>query len=274
MSDIVLKELKKEVKEAGFFVIIADDTKDTSKKEQVVIAIRYCLHGGIHEEFIGVEEAGGLDALGLKRTILNQLGKFGVSLDNCVGPGYDGASVVSGHLSGLQALIRDINPRAYYVHCFAHRLNLVLVDASKSVSVLSKVIRVYRSRYNFITSNVVHKKWVEHQTQQELTIMEFGRLSDTRWSCSARQINMIGLRLPTLINVLKDVASIDMNAQRRTDAKGFLSQLDAAFIRNIHLLATVPSVCKFASDMLQSKTNDLGRAMGLIKSNARCKNQK
>ena len=52
------------------------------------------------------------------------------------GQGYDGASNMRGAWNGLQALfIRDC-PYAYYVHCFAHRLQLTLVFAAKDVSVI------------------------------------------------------------------------------------------------------------------------------------------
>ena len=48
---------------------------------------------------------------------------------------YDGASVKSGHLNGVQALIRQEYPFAYFVHCAAHRLNLVLCQAVSSTCI-------------------------------------------------------------------------------------------------------------------------------------------
>jgi hypothetical protein len=40
---------------------------------------------------------------------------------------------MKGELNGLQALFLKEWPYAYYVHCYAHRLQLVLVAASKDV---------------------------------------------------------------------------------------------------------------------------------------------
>lgn len=45
--------------------------------------------------------------------------------------GYDGASVMSGHVSGVQTRIRQVNPNPVYVHCRPHILNLCIVHASK-----------------------------------------------------------------------------------------------------------------------------------------------
>jgi hypothetical protein len=47
------------------------------------------------------------------------------------GQGYDGASNMKGHANGLKKLIMDECPSAYYVHCFAHQLQLTLVAVAK-----------------------------------------------------------------------------------------------------------------------------------------------
>jgi len=40
---------------------------------------------------------------------------------------------MKGELNGLQTLFLKECPYAYYVHCYAHRLQLALVAASKDV---------------------------------------------------------------------------------------------------------------------------------------------
>lgn len=50
-----------------------------------------------------------------------------------VGQCYDGASVMSGHLNGLQKKVKDVAPRAIFIHCSAHRLNLVLRHSMKQI---------------------------------------------------------------------------------------------------------------------------------------------
>lgn len=46
---------------------------------------------------------------------------------------YDGASIMRGEWNALQALLLNECHFAYYVHCFAHRLQLCLVAISKEV---------------------------------------------------------------------------------------------------------------------------------------------
>ncbi|GBM93694.1 hypothetical protein AVEN_220002-1, partial [Araneus ventricosus] len=45
-----------------YFAILADETKDLSKKEQLSIAVCYLYDGNIHEEFLCIEELETLDA--------------------------------------------------------------------------------------------------------------------------------------------------------------------------------------------------------------------
>ena len=51
-----------------------------------------------------------------------------LDLHSLASQGYDGASVMSGRCSGVQQRIMEVAPQAIYIHCFAHILNLVLVD--------------------------------------------------------------------------------------------------------------------------------------------------
>jgi hypothetical protein len=53
--------------------------------------------------------------------------KLKLSLKQVRGQGYDGASNMRGEFNGLQSLIMRESPSAYYVHCFAHQLQLVLI---------------------------------------------------------------------------------------------------------------------------------------------------
>jgi len=44
---------------------------------------------------------------------------------------YDGDSNMKGHIKGLKTLIMQESPSAYYIHCFSHQLQLVLIAVAK-----------------------------------------------------------------------------------------------------------------------------------------------
>jgi hypothetical protein len=55
----------------------------------------------------------------------------GLSIHEIRGQGYDGASNMRGEFHGLQRRVLDENPYAFYIHCFAHQLQLVVVAVAK-----------------------------------------------------------------------------------------------------------------------------------------------
>jgi hypothetical protein len=68
------------------------------------------------------------------------LSDHGLVVAKLRGQGYDGASNMRAEFNGLQKLIQDENPYAFYIHCFAHELQLVLVAVSKCCSIAPRVV--------------------------------------------------------------------------------------------------------------------------------------
>ena len=52
-----------------------------------------------------------------------------------VAQSYDGANVMSGTVSDVQTRIQDKYPEAIYIHCLAHKLNLVLCSTCDHIKV-------------------------------------------------------------------------------------------------------------------------------------------
>uniref|UniRef100_A0A3Q1H4Y5 TTF-type domain-containing protein n=1 Tax=Acanthochromis polyacanthus TaxID=80966 RepID=A0A3Q1H4Y5_9TELE len=134
LANTVREEIIQEVKESEVFPVIADETKDLKKKQQLSLVLRYYYNGAVHESFLDFQQATRLDAEGRKDKIIHCLEKYGLEYrTNLVGQGYDGASVMSGKHSGVAARIKTGAKHAFYGHCNAHCLNLVLTDTVKAV---------------------------------------------------------------------------------------------------------------------------------------------
>ena len=101
MGKMVLEYICLSINNAGAFTILADETKDCSKKEQLAIIILYVNvdDAKLYEKFLSYVVATVLDITSLLTFILDTLRNNNLDLD-CVG--YDGASVMSGHCSGIQ----------------------------------------------------------------------------------------------------------------------------------------------------------------------------
>lgn len=49
---------------------------------------------------------------------------------------YDGANVMAGKFNGIQSKIKKKYLYAIYVHCMAHRLNLIVINMCKNIKVI------------------------------------------------------------------------------------------------------------------------------------------
>ena len=83
------------------------------------------------ERFLAIKHVPDTTSASLKKALLEVFAKHGLVVARLRGQGYDGASNMRGEFNGLQKLIRDENPYAFYIHCFAHQLQLVVVVISR-----------------------------------------------------------------------------------------------------------------------------------------------
>ena len=240
LAEMVLGEIMDEVKASKYFSVMADETKDISKKEQMSIVLRYYYDGAVRESFLGFSEAKHLDAGSLASMIIACLTKFGLEYrENLVGQGYDGASVMSGTCSGVQTRIKKEAKHAFYVHCNAHCLNLVLVDCVKKVPEAGEFFSLLQHLYVFMSGSYVHEKWLQKQTEMfQGPPRELPSLSDTRWACRYTACRNIMDRLTAVLTVLDDVAN-ESDSERAVKARGLFHQIDLNFIGLLTVFRTV-----------------------------------
>uniref|UniRef100_A0A3B4VHH5 DUF4371 domain-containing protein n=1 Tax=Seriola dumerili TaxID=41447 RepID=A0A3B4VHH5_SERDU len=230
LTEMVRNDIVEEVKQSQAFSILADETKDLKKEEQISLVLRYYYEGTVHESFMHFEHADKLDAAGLTEKIVNSLQKYGLEYrEQLVGQGYDGASVMSGR-HGVSARIQSQAKHAFYVHCNAHCLNLVIVDTVKAVPEASCFFSLLQHLYIFLSGLYVHQKWMDIQS---------------------------------VLRVLHDIVK-ENNGDRCVEARGLLGQIDLNFIGLLATFRRMLGDTKFLSDMLQSSSLDLARAVDLI----------
>ncbi|CAD6336792.1 unnamed protein product [Miscanthus lutarioriparius] len=115
------------------FSVLIDESRDVSIKEQMAVILRFVNNKGqVVERFLGLQHVQSCTAIALKEALVDMLSSHNLSISMLHGQGYDGASNMRGEFNGVQKLICDENPYAFYVHCFAHQLQLVVVAVSTS----------------------------------------------------------------------------------------------------------------------------------------------
>jgi len=112
------------------------------------LCIRYSNNFEVFERFLGfINVSESQNSVSLVSAILSYLKVLTIDDIPIIAQSYDGANVMSGSKSEVQTLLREHYPDAIYMHCMAHRLNLVVINMCNHVKV----------QYNSICFLIVYK---------------------------------------------------------------------------------------------------------------------
>ena len=114
-DNIVEDEILKEIDECSFLSIHVDETTDVSTKEHLSMIVRLDKGSDIVERQLGyVDVSSDRTANALSAVIKGKLVQHDNVADKLIGQTYDGASVMSGHLNGVQTQIQLEYPFAHF----------------------------------------------------------------------------------------------------------------------------------------------------------------
>jgi hypothetical protein len=223
-----IKTRKKIIKELGddHYAILVDEASDVSHRQQLATCLRYVDKlERLCEHFLGVVHVRYTTCLSLKEAIQNLLVDHHLSLTQIRGQGYDGASNMREGIKGLKTLFLKDSPLAYYIHCFAHQLQLVLVGVAKGndecvwffdhVSTLLNIIGISCKRHDMLQNlnlqNILQAiECGDIDTGKGLNQdMGLARSGQTRWGSHYKIVlNIISMYLAirdVLISLGKDI---------------------------------------------------------------------
>ena len=140
---------------SNFFALIADETTDTSTREQVSVCLRYIQRDSfsgdvsIKEDFLEFAMATKTTGEHLAELLIETLQSACVNIAKMRVQGYDGAANMSGKYNGVQARILNTIQGATYVHCKSHCLNLAIVHSCNYNSVRNVMTTVQEIGFAF-----------------------------------------------------------------------------------------------------------------------------
>jgi len=138
MAQHVLREKLAEIRENQLFALMADEYTDVSNKEQLSFCLRTVSDDlEVKEDFLGFYELNNIRSDSIVHAMKDVLLRLNLSLENCRGQTYDGASNMMGKKSGVATQIKAIQPKAIITHCHGHSLSLAVKDLTSSCKVLS-----------------------------------------------------------------------------------------------------------------------------------------
>ncbi|XP_008178520.1 zinc finger MYM-type protein 1-like [Acyrthosiphon pisum] len=207
----ICNTIKNKILNAKFFALSLDTTFDVSRKEQLSLVIRYInkSNGVVCERLITVRET--LMTTGQHLfTVLDDICK-----DMCldwktylIGQSYDGTASMRGAYNGLQAIVKEHNSSATYVWCWAHKFNLVIVDAVSSCSQARDLFGTLETLYDYIGSS---KKRVGLYSASQRKIYpgkplrRLKRVDTTRWTSHSAALCTVFDTYDSIIDILEDL---------------------------------------------------------------------
>ena len=100
----------------------------------------------------------------LNQYLLHYSPFLAADLGNLRCQGYDGATVMAGKVSGVSARILERQPRALYVHCRAHNLNLVVCSSCKQVPEIRNLFDSLGALTWFLGASAKRKEILQRRT--------------------------------------------------------------------------------------------------------------
>ncbi|KAK4283433.1 hypothetical protein QN277_000383 [Acacia crassicarpa] len=281
-ADLTVKAIISDIG-GDYFSLLVDEARDVAIKEQMAVVLRYVnKKGSIVECFIGIIHVSDTTAQSLKAAIDGLFSKLGLSLSKCRGQGYDGASNMRGEFKGLKSLILADNPSAFYIHCFAHQLQLALVKVAKHHEKIQEFFDMLQKMATVVGGSCKRKEILQmNQYEQIVERIASGEIptgkglnqettlkrpGDTRWGSHFGTVTSVISLFSPIISLMKIIKNEPKNDAARTDAGCILYAMkDFEFAFLLHLMKLILGISYECSRALQRKDQDLLNAIGLVK---------
>ncbi|MGH0150919.1 UNVERIFIED_CONTAM: hypothetical protein FKN15_028710 [Acipenser sinensis] len=242
----------REIEDCSFFACEVDETTDISQLGQLALVLRYVdKKGNTQERFLGFKDVGAdRTAVALKQVVDSEISKYDYK-KKLVSQSYDGAAVLAGELGGLQALVKNDAPQALLVHCFAHRLNLILQQGAQCIK---------QTRCFFATLEGFPTFFTRSSKCTELLDRTVGRTpSPCRWTSHSTVLHAIVSEREKLCQVFREI--VDGNGwdgECRRQATAFLAKLnDFQFIFLSYSYRSIFGITDVLYDVLQKNAADV-----------------
>jgi hypothetical protein len=268
-NKIIVAKLVKRVNDADFFTVMADETTDIRGLEQMSVAVRFVEEespGGnftVREEFLNFVPVTDMRGQALAETITGYLKKVGINLEKMRGQGYDGASAMSGKFRGCAAVIQQSYPKALYLHCASHSLNLAVGHAC-SVQLIRNCLGTIKETTTLFRASA---KRTAHFTEVISEMIPGSRKTRLTRLCETRWVE----RLDCVIQ-FKDMYEVIVESLRRLQAShdseesgrafALCSALEKpGFLIALCCMSTLFGMCHGLSELLQTPHMDLARCV-------------
>lgn len=276
LSNTLLEQILHNIKATPFYSILIDSTQDISKIDQLSFVIRYVeikhddknrpTQLNIEESFLGFFEIVNQSAANITETIVKTLNdKYKLNFDKLRGQSYDGAACMSGIYNGVQARIKLLQPKAIFVHCAAHNLNLVLNDAFSEITEIKLFFATIESLYLYFSRSIQRWQLLIDNEAETVTVKTLKKLCPTRWSSRNDCLEAVRFNFKNILKILSIIILKSKKKDERDEAISLKKNLERfEFILLTVILFDILQKSNIASKYLQSPQSTLDKSSEIL----------
>uniref|UniRef100_G1L1Y8 Zinc finger MYM-type containing 1 n=3 Tax=Ailuropoda melanoleuca TaxID=9646 RepID=G1L1Y8_AILME len=258
----MLQDIVNEINVSSAFSIICDETTDSATKEQLSICVRYPQKMSksilIKERFLGFIDTEEMTGTNLHRTIKTYLQQVGVDLNKICGQSYDSTTNLRGKFNKIATEFKKEEPRALYIHCYAHFLDLAVIRFCKEVKELRSALNSLDSLFS--TIHMSREMSANFQNICKLSQNKTCKkhISPSCWTVHNHILLSVIEGLPEIIETLEIVSNHSSNTSLGDELSDLLILVSKfEFIFCLKFLYRVLSVTGILSKELESETIDI-----------------
>lgn len=251
--------------------LIADETSDIGHHEQLSIVIRYFnKHTNCPvEQFICLKRMTAVDAQSIFSSLHDIIQEYGIKWENIVAVCFDGASTMSGCANGVQAKFKQKNVNTFFVHCYGHCLNLVLVDSvGRNNRTTFDFFGNIQLIHNFIESSCIRHAVLEKiANSMNLKLKTLKSVSTTRWACRYEAVSAVKVNYSALLTAINEISESTRQSDIRAKGLGIIYQMKTfEFVFALEMLSPILCSILKVSEYLQKSDINLLTAVQLVES--------
>ena len=187
--------------------------------------------------------------------------RLALPVTKCRGQCYDGAANMSGVRTGLQARMQELEPRALYVHCTAHVLNLVVQDVAQNIPLCICFLSIVRELITLIRDSPKRLAWFKQYQDKDAPSLR--PLCPTRWTVKTASLQSIASNYSALMDFLDDIGNGGTSANAK--AQGLLYHLKCfSTFFSLQLMLKFFSCVEAVNAALQNHQLHLRKAMEMV----------
>ncbi|XP_062143933.1 uncharacterized protein LOC133851507 [Alnus glutinosa] len=248
IAEVIAKAPKK-----CLFCIIVDEARNESMKEQIAIVLRFVdKNGFVREPFFGLVYVANTTTLTIQKGIYFVLSQHKLAIENIRGQGYDDASNMRVAASKEVILVHQFFTNLSSI------VNIVCVSCNRF-----EELRIFQTAEIACLIEINEIKSGRGLNQ----ICTLQRVGDTRWSSHLRSVSsLIKFFCPPCEVILKiiDVGTTSSQQAEANSVYQVMTSFEFVFI--LHLMKETMQITDHLCQELQSKSQDILRAMNLVSS--------